>query len=144
MLESILDYPDLGLLALRVVVGIVFIYHGWPKLNPSSPIGGAAGFAGGLKQIGVPAPTFFAWVVALLETAGAVLLIVGVAARLVALGLVIDMLVVIWARRSKWGATFMSQQGASGWEFEFTLLGAALALLLAGPGSIALDLGLGL
>jgi uncharacterized membrane protein YphA (DoxX/SURF4 family) len=32
---------------------------------------GPAGFAGWLRQLGVPAPLFFAWVVVLLESAGA-------------------------------------------------------------------------
>jgi len=69
MLESIFaPYSNIGLLILRVALGIGMIAHGWPKLNPSGPMKGPAGFAGFLKQMGVPLPLFFAWVVALLET----------------------------------------------------------------------------
>jgi len=60
-----------GLLILRVALGVIFPFHGWLKINPQGQVKGAAGFAGFLKQMGVPMPLFFAWVVILLETAGA-------------------------------------------------------------------------
>jgi len=73
MLESIFaPVSGWGLLVLRVAAGIIFIVHGWPKLNPNSPMKGPSGFGQGLKQMGVPLPMFFGWVVALLETVGAV------------------------------------------------------------------------
>ncbi len=76
MLESIFaPYSGIGLLILRLALGIVMIAHGWPKLNPNGPIKGPAGFGGFLKQMGVPLPILSGWVVALLETVGAVLLI---------------------------------------------------------------------
>jgi uncharacterized membrane protein YphA (DoxX/SURF4 family) len=37
------------------------------------------------------------------------------------------------------GASFGPSQGSIGWEFEFILLAASLALLFTGAGSIALD-----
>lgn len=126
-----------GPLILRVALGTIFLFHGWPKLNPNSPMKGTAGLSAGLKQIGVPLPALFAWVVALVETAGAVLLILGVATRLVALLLAADMLVAGWARATKWNARFTSPQGP-GWEFEFALLAAALSLAFTGGGSLAL------
>ena len=75
---------DWGLLILRLGLGIVMIAHGWPKLNPNGPMKGPAGVAGFLKQLGIPLPTFFAWVVALLETVGAALLILGLGTRILA------------------------------------------------------------
>ena len=39
MLESIFaPYSGIGLLILRLALGIVMIAHGWPKLNPNGPI----------------------------------------------------------------------------------------------------------
>lgn len=129
---------DWGLLILRVALGIIFLAHGWPKLNPNSPMKGTAGVAGFLKQLKVPAPAFFAWVVALLETVGAILLILGPFTRLITLGLAIDMLVAIQlVRRGMGKAPFMDPKGV-GWEFEFALLAGALGLLFTGPGAIAL------
>ena len=105
---------------------------------------GTAGFGGFLKQMGIPLPMVFAWAVALLETVGAVLLVLGLGTRILAVGFAIDMLVAIFvAKRGFMKATFTAQQGAS-WEFDFALLAGALALLFTGAGSIALDPVLGL
>jgi putative oxidoreductase len=140
MLESIFSpLSDWGLLILRLAMGIIFLSHGWPKLNPNSPMKGTAGFGGFLKQMGVPLPGLFAWVVALLETVGAVLLILGLGTRILAVGFAIDMLVAtLVAKRGFMKVPFMAQQ-ATGWEFDFALLAASLALLFTGAGSIALD-----
>jgi putative oxidoreductase len=129
---------DWGLLILRLALGAIFIVHGWPKINPNSPMKGLTGFGGFLKSQGVPLPSLLALVVALLETVGAVLLILGIFTRIIALGLAIDMLVAI--RLVKFGmqkAGFMDPQ-KGGWEFEFALMAAALALFFTGPGAIAL------
>ncbi len=140
MLENLfMPYRDLGLLILRLALGIIFLVHGWPKLNPNSPMKGTAGFAGFLKQMGVPLPGLFAWVVALLETVGAALLILGLGTRILALGFAIDMLVAAFvAKRGFMKVPFMAQQ-TTGWELDFALLAASLALLFLGAGSIAVD-----
>ena len=91
----------------------------------------------------MPGPGLFGWVVALLETAGALLLIVGLGTRILALGFAIDMLVaIILVKRRMQNVAFMDQKG--GWEFEFALMVAALALILTGAGRIGLDRMLGL
>lgn len=140
MLENIFSpFSDWGLVILRLALGITFIIHGWPKLNPSGPMKGPAGVAGFFKQLGIPLPLLFAWVVALWETVGAVLLILGLGTRILAIGFAIDMLVAIWlAKRRMMKAAFMDQK-VQGWEFEFALLAQALALLFTGAGRIALD-----
>lgn len=140
MLENIFaPFSDWGLVILRLALGITFLIHGWPKLNPNGPMKGPAGVAGFFKQLGIPLPLFFAWVVALWETVGAVLLILGLGTRILAIGFAIDMLVAIWlAKRRMMKAAFMDQK-VQGWEFEFALLAQALALLFTGAGRIALD-----
>lgn len=139
MLENIFSpFSDWGLLILRVTMGIIFIVHGWAKLNPNGPMKGPAGFAGFLKQMGVPLPLFNAWIVALLETVGAVLLILGLGTRILAIAFAVNMLVAIVLTRRNFKKSFTSQQ-ATGWEFDLALLAQALALLFTGAGSIALD-----
>jgi putative oxidoreductase len=124
-------------LILRLAVGIVFFAHGRGKLKDP------AAFAGFLRQLGVPAPVLNAWLVALLETVGAVLLVLGVATRLLALGLVVDMLVALTQVRIG-HAPFKSGPQGGGWEFEFLLLALTLALVFTGAGRFALDPYLGL
>jgi putative oxidoreductase len=132
-------YADVGALVLRLALGFVFFPHGWAKLKDP------ASFTGFLKQLGVPAPAFSAWLVALLETVGAALIILGVATRVVALGLAIDMLVAIVAVRIRMGrASFSSTPQAQGWDYELLLMAGALALVFTGAGRLALDRYLGL
>jgi putative oxidoreductase len=145
MLESIFSSPSSwGLLILRLALGITFFEHGWMKLNPNGPMKGPAGFAAGLRQMGVPLPSFFAWVVALLETIGAALLVLGLGTPILAIGFAIDMLVAtMLVKRAMMHAAFMDPKGG-GWEFEFVLMAGALALFFTGAGSISLDYLLGI
>jgi putative oxidoreductase len=130
--------PDVGVLLLRVSLGILFIPHGLPKLkNP-------AGLAGLITQLHMPAPTLFAWVVALLEVVGAAMLIAGLLTRLVGLGLAIEMLVAILGVKIGMAhAPFTSTRQTPGWEFEFILLAAALALVFLGSGKYGIDAAFG-
>ena len=140
MLENIFSpYSAWGLLILRVGMGIIFLVHGWPKLNPNSPMKGPVGFGGSLKQMGVPLPLFFGWVVALLETVGAVLLMLGLGTRILAILFAINMLVAIFVVKRRVMKVGFAAQQANGWEFDFSLLVISLALLFTGAGSIALD-----
>jgi putative oxidoreductase len=128
-----------GELILRLTIALVFWPHGWQKLK------GPAGFAGFLKQLGVPAPVLAAWVVALLESVGALLLVLGLATRIVALGLAVDMLVAIVSVKIGMAKSpFASTQQVQGWEFEFALMGSALALVFMGAGRLSIDALLGL
>ena len=130
-------YAGVGELILRLALGISFFGHGREKLkNP-------AGFAAFLRQIHVPVPKFNAWLVALLETVGALLLILGIATRILALGLAIDMVVALATVRIG-KAPFTSGPKGAGWELEFLLLAGAVALLFTGAGRFGLDAYLGL
>lgn len=135
---------DWGLLILRVGLGIIFPFHGWLKINPKEQVKGPVGFAAGLKQMGTPLPLLFAWIVILLETVGAGLLILGLGTRILAVGFAIDMLMaIVLVKRGMMKARFMEPTGM-GWEFEFALMVGALALLFTGAGSISLDRIIGL
>lgn len=142
MLETLISpYADIGPLVLRIGLALVFIAHGWPKLNPNSPMKGIAGVAGFFQQLGIPAPRFFAWLVALLETVGAVLLVAGLGTRVLGLAFAIDMAVAIYTAKIKMmKAPFAGQNG---WEFEFALLFSSLALVFSGGGAYSLEAGFG-
>jgi len=132
-------FAPFGILLLRLTLGIAFWPHGWQKLK------GPAGFAGFLRQLKVPAPLSAAWVVALLESVGAVLLILGLATRLVAIGLAVDMLVaIVRVRIGLAKAPFASTPQTQGWEYEFVLMGSSLALVFTGAGRLSIDALLGL
>lgn len=127
-----------GLLILRIALGVTFLPHGRMKLNPRGPMKGPGGFGAWLKQLGVPMSGLLAWVVVLLETVGAVMLIAGLLTQIVAVGLAIDMLVaIVLVKRGVQKVAFIDAKG--GWEFEFVLLAQAVALALTGAGTISLD-----
>jgi putative oxidoreductase len=120
-----------GLTILRIVIGIIFLVHGWQKIHAI----GFHGVTGMFSQIGIPLPTLSAGVVIAVEFLGGIALILGLGTRLAGLLLAIDMVGAIYFVHFKNG--FYSNHG--GYEFALALLGASLALAFSGPGAAALD-----
>jgi putative oxidoreductase len=119
-----------GLVPLRVAVGIVFLMHGGQKLF----VYGLSGTAGAMTEMGIPLPQIAAIVVTAVEFLGGLAILLGCFTRWAALLLAIDMAVAILAVRLRGG--FFAPRG---FEFEFTLLGAALTLAALGAGGVSLD-----
>lgn len=121
---------------LRLGLGIVFLVSGVGKLAGIGPKAtGIEGFAGFLASLGVPAPVLFAWLVALVETAGGLLLLVGLLVRYAAVLLAGDMLVATLLVHLPNGFSV----GDGGIEYTMVLCLASLSLALSGPGRWALE-----
>ncbi len=115
---------DAAVLILRVVLGIIMLYHGWPKLTN---LGGTIqGFTG----MGIPLPALSAVFSTVAEVGGGLLLLLGVFTDIAGLLIAIDMLGAIIFVHAKNG--FAVDKG--GIEWPLALLAMALALALAGPG----------
>ncbi len=78
---------DLALLLARIGLGVVFVAHGWQKLNTNGLDATKAGF----DKMGVPAPALSAYYATFVELLGGVALILGVLTPLVGLLLFLDM-----------------------------------------------------
>ena len=95
---------------------------------------------GWMASMHVPAPA--AWLAIIAEFFGGLGLIVGVFARVAALGIAFDMLVAILMVH--WKVGFFMNWGSvanrgEGWEYPFLILAAALALAATGPGAYAIQ-----
>jgi putative oxidoreductase len=117
----------LGLLVLRAALGIIFLYHGYPKLVHADPAVRAA-----FVQHGLPA--YFVGLAGILETFGAVLLFVGLFTRPAALLLAVEMAVAIWKVHSGHGIMVVKE-----YELPMVVGAACFALATVGAGLASLD-----
>lgn len=119
-----------GIAILRIIIGIVFLMHGWQKVF----VFGFEGIAGGFAKMGVPMPAIMGPFIGLLELAAGAALVIGLLTRLAALGLAFDML----------GAIVLVHGAAgfflpTGYEFALVLLASNVALVVGGPGAFSVD-----
>jgi putative oxidoreductase len=115
---------DAALLILRVVLGIIMIYHGWPKVT------NLGGVIEGFTGMGIPLPAVAAVFAAVAEVGGGLLMLIGVLTDIAGLAFAIDMLGAIIFVHAKNG--FGVDKG--GIEWPLALMAMALAIALAGPG----------
>jgi putative oxidoreductase len=129
------SFADHGLFIMRVGLGLMFaLYHGWPKL-----IGGPDGWqhiGRAVSYLGIHGGyTVWGFLAALLECGGGVCLVLGLAARPVALALAAEMCVAaLWSyfRYFPFGGW---SQAAHPFELAIVFLG----LFYVGPGKYSLD-----
>jgi putative oxidoreductase len=130
---------DLGLLILRLVVGLTLAAHGAQKLFGWFGGYGLAGTGGFLEQLGFYPGKRAAFMAGLAETAGGLLLALGAATPLGGTIIVAVMLVAIATAHLTKG--FFNHNG--GYEYPLVLAVAALSLAFTGPGRISVDALLG-
>jgi putative oxidoreductase len=126
-----LTAADWGLLILRLVLGIIFFAHGAQKVLGWFGGSGLAVTVQFMGRSGIPAP--LAYLAAFTEFLGGTAVLIGLLARLASLGLAVNMLVAIFKVHLPNGLF-----APKGFEFPLALLAIALALVLMGPGRIAL------
>ncbi|QXJ25557.1 DoxX family protein [Actinomadura graeca] len=123
--------PDAGLLIGRLALGVVFIAHGWQKLDDMGHAGVTAMFDGlGIPMPGVAA-AFSTWV----ELVGGIALIAGVLLPVVGLLLAVDMAGAFWFVHMDKG--LFADKG--GYELVLALGALAVLLALAGGGRFSVD-----
>jgi len=118
----------LGLLVMRLALGVIMIAHGWQKIADHMH-----GITGMMHQLGLP--PFMAYLVVAAEFGGGILVLVGFLTRLAAFAIFIDMLVAILKVHLPHG--LFSSNG--GFEFPLTCGAIAFALIFSGAGPIAID-----
>ena len=118
---------------LRIIVGGTMAWHGFKKFDAG--IDGTEAF---FDFLSIPAPGFFAWVVALLELIGGIMIVLGLLTRVVSLLFVIELLVAVF--RYKYGEDVgfigVDQAGA---ELDWALIAGFVTLLAYGAGPWSVD-----
>ncbi len=130
----------LGLLILRLVVGLTLAAHGSQKLFGVWGGPGMAGWTKAVERLRIRPAQPWAWVAALSEFGGGLLLALGLLSPLGSLAIVGAMVVAIVTvhlSRGFW-------TGKGGYEFNLSLIAAAVALALTGPGTYSLDSAFGI
>ena len=131
---------SIGLLLLRMVVGLTLAAHGSQKLFGWFGGGGIEGTAPAMEQLGFVPGRRSAVMAGLAETGGGVLLTLGAATPVAAAVLLAVMVVAIVSVHLKQG--FFVMQG--GYEYPLVLGLAAMSVALTGPGRLSVDALIGL
>jgi putative oxidoreductase len=126
------DAASVGLLILRVVLGLTMAAHGYNKFFGGGRIKGTAGW---FESIGMKPGTFHARVAASTEMAAGLGLAVGLLTPIPAAGFVSLMLVAAWTVHRANGFFIVKE----GWEYNLVLASAAVALAATGAGKFSLD-----
>ena len=127
-MQSLEKLKPLALLLLRLALGIIFIFHGYPKLfthtRETMQMFEHMGF-----------PGYFAYVAGTFEFFGGIMLILGLFTRIAGLLLAGEMAIALWRVHLPQGPITMVKN----YEFPLTLAVAAFTLATVGAGLISLD-----
>ena len=125
---------NLGLLILRVAVGVIMLAHGINHIFRGGKIKGTAGW---FASLGMKPGILHAWLASLTEVGAGVLLIAGLLTPLAAAGVVGTMTVALFTTHIKNG--FIIYRPGEGYEYVASLIMSGLALGATGPGQWSLD-----
>jgi len=118
-------FSDIGFLLLRITIGGLMVYHGYPKfLDPSKLITRTA-------EMGFPLPDLFGNAAMAAEFFGGMLLIVGLGTRFALFGIIATMAVAFFVAH---GADPFGKR-----ELAFLFLCVSIAMFFIGSGKYSID-----
>src|SRR5713101_1178216 len=127
-MQSLERLKPLALLLLRLALGIIFIFHGYPKLfthtRETMQMFEHMGF-----------PGYFVYIAGAVEFFGGIVMILGLFTRVTGLLLAGEMTIAIWRVHLPQGPITMVKN----YEFPLVLAMAAFTLAAVGAGLISLD-----
>lgn len=138
-------FTGVGLATVRIVLGFIFIAHGYYKVIgfEDAGLGGPGGLshvAIRMSQMGIPLA--FVYAISFGELLAGLGLFFGFLSRLSALGIMIIMIGAILMVHLP-GGFFInwanSPHASHGFEYHLAIIGMCWGIILGGPGSLALD-----
>jgi putative oxidoreductase len=127
-MNSMEKLKPLALLLLRLALGVIFVFHGYPKLFTHTQE-----TMQGFTHMGFP--SYFAYISGILEFFGGCLLIVGLFTRIAALLLACEMFVAL----IKVHGLLSAPGKVDNYQFPLAMAVGAFALATLGAGLISLD-----
>jgi putative oxidoreductase len=129
-----------SLLVLRGMLAVVIFAHGAQKVFGWF---GGHGFEATMNgfTVNMHIPWIFALLAILAESLGPAALFIGFLTRIAALGIFVEMIVVIWLVHWQQGffMNWWGQKKGEGFEYHLLVLAIALALMMAGGGKWSVD-----
>lgn len=120
-----------GLLFLRLGIGVMFILHGWPKLESGPELWGKIGE--NMKLIGIDfAPVFWGFIAGLAETLGGAFLVLGLYFRPICIILLFTMIMAT-------SKHLVAGDGFGGYSHALEAAILFFSLIFIGPGTYSLD-----
>ncbi len=134
---------DFGPTVLRIFGGVIFVMHAYLALFVFTPANHQAFIANVAK---LPAPVLVSWIIIVVHGLGGILMILGILTRWAAAANAVIMLGALITVKLAQGFFLKGiitdaaagRAVAGGYEFELLLLGACVALILAGGGALAI------
>ena len=126
---------NIGLLIIRLVIGVLFIGHGAQKLFGLFGGYGLKGTGGWFESIGMKPGITMALFAGLSELVGGILFALGLLTPLAAIliaGTMLMAIIKVHGANGLWSTS-------NGYEYNLTLLAVAIGIALIGPGQYALD-----
>ena len=120
-----------SLALLRLVLGIIFTYHGYLKLFVPNGFKGTVAF---FLSLGIPVAPYSALLVSVAEFAGGLLLILGLLTKWASFVLVMNMIVAFFLVHWKNGL----DASKGGYEFVLLILASLVVVLVNGAGALSL------
>jgi len=137
----------LGLVILRVTIGVAFAAHGANILfgmwaGPGIGAGGLRTTAALYRDLGLPVEFLLAVLSGVVQLVGGLLLGFGMLTRYAVVALIAYLAIGIWKEHWRWGFFLNwinTPSRGHGVEYSVVLVAALVCLLLAGPGSFSID-----
>jgi putative oxidoreductase len=121
-------HVSVAALLLRLVIGSVFIIHGYPKFSVAQRKQGGEW----LKNMGLPSGLML--FAAVVEFFGGLAILLGILTQIIAVLFTLFMLSTTWLSKVK-----IKKKFAGGYEIDVILLAASLALAALGAGAFSID-----
>ena len=122
MIPQLLRYQDIGLLLLRLIVGVIFISSGWSHLKHPAERAKSIGMSKG-----------FTMFLGAAEIGGSLGIIFGVLSQIAALGLIVLMLGAIQKKIAVWHTGFWGKKG-DGWHYDLMMIVMCLMIVFTDGG----------